>query len=996
MSSNVPNILFGYIPFMNEENLPYEPFRKANSLDSPGSIESGGEALLAKYLDAKNQTNTANPFVKRIVVISKHKYYDLFTAQLIESPLGSSGELKGPFTPINPMDLVWTTQRPDELKFYAAVGRFQAVYEKSMTDTEGLRALISNPIRHEFYYHDSRISDKIAPRSLTPILLNQPEVDFNVQVSLGETHYHVHSELKLNGTFCSLNQLTIRFDHFLVLEDSWYLCPSAPVLDAVAYFKKHNNSIILNHESFLTFQQEVLAEMETHVTVKRTYLKPATKAQRRKAGFNEVPKKLIYLSDLGNYVLINPVMKYGEVEIPVLTKRQIYALDKAGHAFSIERDLSAEDGFVSLIVRQHPDFLEQLENPLLYFYLHKTRFLNEEWFLEVFEEWTFHDITVLGFNDLKNNTLNPNKAKVNIQVISGLNWFNALVDVKFGKKKASVKQLHKSVKNKNKFVQLDDGTFGIIPEEWLRKLEGYFQNGEIVDEVIQISKINYRTISELYDDAMLDEEVRTEVHLYQSRLSDFESITPVPIPEGLRATLRPYQRQGLNWLNFLDDFNFGGCLADDMGLGKTVQILAFILLQREKSGHNTNLLIVPTSLIHNWQEEVEKFAPSISVHVLHGPNRARTPASFDDFELIITTYGTLLSDIIFLKKYKFNYIFLDESQNIKNISSQRYKAARLLQSRNRIALSGTPIENNTFDIYAQLSFACPGLLGTRTYFRYTYAIPIDRFKEKRSAERLQALINPFVLRRTKKEVAHELPEKTEVIMYCEMGTEQRKLYDSYEREFRDYISSNMEEEIQKNGMHVLRGITKLRQICNSPLLIEDEKLYGDTSTKIDTLMDQLRGITKVHKVLVFSQFVSMLDLIKKELHRENIQYTYLMGSTINRPEVIRRFQEEEETRVFLISLKAGGTGLNLTAADYVFLVDPWWNPAVENQAIDRSYRIGQQKNVIAVRLICPNTVEEKIMVMQQNKAKLAGDLITEGDGFFRSLGKEGLLGLLGG
>ena len=893
------------------------------------------------------------------------------------------------------MDLVWTTQRPDALKFYAAIARFQSVYEKSLTDNEGLRALISNPFHYDFYVHDSRISDKIIPRSLTPVQLSQPELDFKVQVSLGETHYHVHSELKINGTFCPISRLAPRFDYFLVSEDHWYLCSSAEVLAAVGYFKQHSNTIILNQDDFLRFQQEVLSEMETHVTVKHTYLKPATKAQRRKAGFKEVPQKLVYLSDLGNYVLINPIMKYGEAEIPVLTKRQIYALDKAGTPFSIERNGRAEDDFVSLIVRQHPDFPEQLNNPLPYFYLHKSRFLDEEWFLDVFEEWTFHDITVLGFNDLKGNNRSAHKAKVNIQVISGLNWFNALIDVKFGKKKASLKQLHKSVKNKNKFVQLDDGTLGMIPEEWLHKLADYFSTGEIVDEVIQISKINYRTISELYDASMLDEEVRTEVHLYQSRLSDFESIKPAPIPKGLRATLRPYQRQGLNWLNFLDDFNFGGCLADDMGLGKTVQIIAFILLQREKAEKNTNLLVVPTSLIHNWQEEIEKFAPSIRVHVQHGPSRARTAARFGEYELIITTYGTLLSDIIFLKKYRFNYIFLDESQNIKNISSQRYKAARLLQARNRIAISGTPIENNTFDIYAQLSFACPGLLGTRAYFRHTYAIPIDRFKEKQAAERLQTIINPFVLRRTKKEVAHELPEKTEVILYCEMGTEQRKLYDSYEREFRDYISANQEEEIQKNGMHVLRGITKLRQICNSPLLIEDEKLYGDTSTKVEQLMEKLRAITPNHKVLVFSQFVSMLDLIKKELHHEHIPYAYLTGGTRNRPEVIRQFQEDDATRVFLISLKAGGTGLNLTAADYVFLVDPWWNPAVENQAIDRSYRIGQQKNVIAVRLICPDTVEEKIMVMQQNKAKLAGDLIVEGDGFFRSLGKEGLLGLVG-
>lgn len=983
---------------MNEENLPYLPFRKSNSTDSPGGLATGSEALLARYLDTRKPTDTTNPFVKRMVVVGKHKYYDLFTAQLIESPLGPNGELRGPFTVINPMDLVWTTQRPGELKLYAAIARFQSVYEKSLTDTEGLSALISNPFHLDFYVHDSQVSDKFTVRSLSPISLSQPELDFKVQVSLGETHYHVHSELKVDGTFCPLSRLSSRFDHFLVVDNSWYLCTSAPLLDAVTYFKKHDNSIILSQDAFLSFQQEVLAEMETHVTVKHTYLKPATKAQRRKAGFDEVPQKLIYLSDLGSYVLINPVMKYGEAEIPVLTKRQIYGMDKAGSPFSIDRDARAEDDFVALIVRQHSDFPEQLDNPLPYFYLHKTRFLDEEWFLDVFEEWTFHAITVLGFNDLKGTSLNPHKAKVNIRVISGLNWFNALIDVKFGKKKASLKQLHKSVKNKTKFVQLDDGTLGIIPQEWLHKLADYFQAGEVADqeEVIRISRIRYRTISELFDAAMLDEDVRTEVQLYQSRLSDFESITPAPLPDGLRATLRPYQQQGLNWLNFLDDLGFGGCLADDMGLGKTVQIIAFILLQREKTERNINLLVVPTSLIHNWRDEIEKFAPSIRVLVLHGPNRPKSLAHFAEYELIITTYGTLISDIVFLKKYRFNYIFLDESQNIKNISSQRYKAARLLQARNRIAISGTPVENNTFDIYAQLSFACPGLLGSRQYFQHIHAIPIDRFKEKRAAERLQTLIQPFVLRRTKKEVAHELPEKTEVVLYCEMGTDQRKLYDSYEREFREYISSNQEEEIQKNGMHVLRGITKLRQICNSPLLIKDEKLYGDTSTKIEQLMEQLRTLTPNHKVLVFSQFVAMLDLIKKELHRENIGYTYLTGSTTNRPEVIRQFQEDEGTRVFLISLKAGGTGLNLTAADYVFLVDPWWNPAVENQAIDRSYRIGQQKNVIAVRLICPDTVEEKIMQMQQNKAKLAGDLIAEGDEFFRSLGKKGLLELLGG
>ncbi|GHB83007.1 DEAD/DEAH box helicase [Persicitalea jodogahamensis] len=965
-----------------------------------GPNKSEENAALLRYLVAKDQPETADDDApqKRIIVIGKHKYYDLFNAQLIDFPPGPGGDLRGPFVPVNPLDLLWNAPHPDGLKFYAALAKFQGVYEKSPADTEALKSLIRNPFGYGFYYHDSQVSEKISARSLSPITMSKPEVDLKIQISLGEKYYNIQSDLTLDGAFCPLSRIIVRFGHFLIQDAAWHLCDKPPVLDAVAYFKKQSQPLLLTPDAFLEFQLTALPDLETHVRVDHNYLKPGTKAQRKSVGFDKVPEKLIYLSDHGDYVLINPVMRYGEVEIPVLTKRQIFGQDKRGNYFGIPRDARAEDDLIVLLIGQHPDFLEQMENPLLYFYLHRRRFLDADWFLDAFEVWREQGIQVLGFSELKGNTQNPHKANVNIQVASGLNWFNALVKVRFGRKKASLKQLHKSVKNQSKFVLLDDGTTGIIPEEWLHKLADYFNAGQIADddETIQISKIKYRTISELFDAAMLDEKAQQEINLYNTNLSDFKTIAPAPIPAGLQATLRPYQRQGLSWLNFLDDFGFGGCLADDMGLGKTLQIIAFILLLREKSSKNVNLLVVPTSLIHNWQEEIDKFAPYLKVYILHGPNRAKNTSLFDKYELIITTYGTLISDIVFLKKYVFNYVFLDESQNIKNVSSQRYKAARLLQARNRIAISGTPIENNTFDIYAQLSFACPGLLGSRRYFRNTYAIPIDRFKEKRAAERLQALISPFVLRRTKKEVAAELPEKTEVVLYCEMGEAQRKVYDAYEREFRDYISAEKEEEIQKNGMHVLRGITKLRQICNSPLLIQDEKLYGDTSAKIEQLMDKLRTLTPNHKVLVFSQFVAMLDLIKKDLNHEKIKYAYLKGSTLNRPEVIHQFQEDDATRVFLISLKAGGTGLNLTAADYVFLVDPWWNPAVENQAIDRSYRIGQQKNVIAVRLICPDTVEEKIMVMQQNKAKLAGDLILSGDGFFKSLGKEGLLGLMGG
>ncbi len=353
----------------------------------------------------------------------------------------------------------------------------------------------------------------------------------------------------------------------------------------------------------------------------------------------------------------------------------------------------------------------------------------------------------------------------------------------------------------------------------------------------------------------------------------------------------------------------------------------------------------------------------------------------------------LLSDITFLKKFRFNYIFLDESQTIKNPNSERYKAARLLQSRNRIALTGTPVENNTFDLYGQLSFACPGLLGSKQYFKDIYAIPIDKFEYSKRAIELQKKIKPFILRRTKKQVATELPEKTEMLIYCEMNTEQRRIYDLYEKEVRDFISATDEDEIHNKSMHVLTGLTRLRQICNSPVLLKDGH-SGDHAVKIEILTEQIENKSKEHKILVFSQFVEMLDLIKAKLDEKSIRYEYLTGQTQNRGAKVQHFQNNEEVRVFLISLKAGGTGLNLTEADYVYLVDPWWNPAVENQAIDRSYRIGQTKNVVAVRMICSGTIEEKMMNLQKKKKKLAQDLITTETSFFSSLSKDDLLSIL--
>ena len=497
----------------------------------------------------------------------------------------------------------------------------------------------------------------------------------------------------------------------------------------------------------------------------------------------------------------------------------------------------------------------------------------------------------------------------------------------------------------------------------------------------------------IYDETLLSDEVKAELSEYSRRLAAHQDISDVVPPASLLATLRPYQQHGLNWLNFLDDFNFGGCLADDMGLGKSLQIIAFILSQRTKRGMTTNMIVVPTSLIFNWLAEIEKFAPSLKVFTAYGSSRTKSIREFDQYEIILTSYGTLVSDLNYFKKFHFNYVFFDESQNMKNPQSQRNMAARALSSRSKIVITGTPVENNTFDLYGQLSISCPGLLGSLTHFRDVYSSPIDKFGVKKRTTELQKKVAPFILRRTKDQVAPELPEKIEMVVYCEMQPEQRHVYNAYEKEFREYISSKTDDDLSKSSMYVLKGITRLRQICDSPALVGEKVSGPASSAKIETLITHIEDKSSGNKVLVFSQFVTMLDLIKTELEEKGIAYSYLTGRTKNREAVINQFQDDPNIRVFLISLKAGGTGLNLTGANYVYIVDPWWNPAVENQAIDRCYRIGQKKNVVAVRLICPDTVEEKIVKLQQSKTDRMNNLIKTDSSMIKSLSKKELLGL---
>ncbi|MFC6996911.1 DEAD/DEAH box helicase [Rufibacter roseus] len=939
-------------------------------------------------------TATDQAASKLMVVLGKHRYYDQFTVELFQAPFTKEGKPKNPFTPVKPLDLVWLLESPEELKFFSGIARFQNNYDggNPEQDFAGLQALVRNPQGLDFYIHNTQASEKVNAASVVPVQVQRLKTDLQLTVHRQQSFYEISGELVIDGKAHALHQLYLKYQYFVHVGNTLYLPDQPDTLRVIDFFRKNSNRLLIHTSKYAEFQESILANLEQNIQITYSYLKPATKSQLAEQGFDQRREKILYLSETASYVYLLPVMRYGgELEIPVLSKKQLYATDSKGKAFSISRDSELELQLVSEIMRQHPDFEGQL--PRLDFYLHKERFLDESWFLDAFEEWRKQDITILGFNDLKGNRRNSHKATVTLSVHSGINWFDTNLDIRFGKQKAKLKELHKAVKNKTRYVALDDGTQGILPQEWLEKLSRYFRYGEAVEDSIRTPKTNFSDVEELYEEEVLTQPVKEEIAKFRAKFSKFEEITPVEVPSGLNTTLRPYQHQGLNWLNFLDEFNFGGCLADDMGLGKTVQVIALLLLQRQKLGQNTNLVVVPTSLLFNWQAEVQKFAPSLRMYTLHGAQRTKEKPDFHDYDIVLTTYGTLLTEARRLKEFPFNYIVLDESQAIKNPESQRYKAARLLQSRNKLVLTGTPLENNTYDLYGQLSFACPGLLGSKQHFKDIYSMPIDKFDDFRKAQQLQKKISPFILRRTKQQVAPELPEKTEMVIYCEMPPEQRAVYDAYEKELRDYLEGKSDDELAKQGMHVLTGLTKLRQLCNSPALLPDAEGFDHPSAKIETLLEQIENKSRQHKILVFSQFVSMLDLIKPELQARGICFEYLTGQTRNRAARVENFQNNPNVRVFLISLKAGGVGLNLTAADYVYLVDPWWNPAAENQAIDRSHRIGQQKPVVAVRLICPDTVEEKILQLQATKKELASDLIKTDSAILKSLSKKDLLGL---
>lgn len=701
---------------------------------------------------------------------------------------------------------------------------------------------------------------------------------------------------------------------------------------------------------------------------------------------NIKPTLQIFLRESNDFLFFEPLFVYQNI---IVTKDDNASViqQEGDKIIILERNFAEERQLMLVIEQLHSGFVRPNEGNVLA--LKGSEVLKNNWFFLFIDTLRERQIPLFGTESLKQYKFNTAKPATRLYISSNTDWFDAKVEISFGDQKVSVQDIKNMLTNKQQYIPLKDGSLGVLPEEWIQKYSLLFKVGEGKTDNLKLSKYHFSVIDELYQQRDETELIFQLEGKYEN-IREKYTIAAVDPPSHLTATLRPYQVSGFQWLNYLHDVQWGGILADDMGLGKTIQTLSFLQHLKEKNGQLFALVVCPTSLMYNWQNELKKFTPSLTFQIHHGGSRNKTQLINREVEVIITTYGTLRSDIKMFSELAFDYVILDESQAIKNPTSKVTKAASLLKATNRLCLSGTPLQNNTFDIYAQMNFLNPGMLGSVEFFKHNFSMPIDKFDEQEQKEHLRKFVFPFILRRTKEQVAKDLPEKQEMVLYCEMGEAQRKIYEAYRNDYRDKLLGMVEEKgLQKSQLSILQGLMKLRQICDSPAIIKDEA-YPNESVKLTELTREIVENIGDHKALVFSQFLGMLGLIKEELTKLGIDFEYFDGSSTiqERERAIERFQNDPKCRVFLISLKAGGVGLNLTAADYVYIVDPWWNPAVEQQAIDRTHRIGQTKNIFAYRMICNDTVEDKILKLQDRKRALAKDLISDEEGFVKSLTKE--------
>jgi non-specific serine/threonine protein kinase len=645
--------------------------------------------------------------------------------------------------------------------------------------------------------------------------------------------------------------------------------------------------------------------------------------------------------------------------------------------FQTKRNLKEEAVFISkaktlgLIEYENGLFgFENLKNKGKYSHLEHFLLLNEAFKKEAF--------------DLSNFSIDHKKLITSFATISASHqekedWFDINMHIHCGDFSFPFTAIVSHLKSQNPVYELEDGSLFIIPNQWFTQYKSLVTMGEKKGDLLRILSNQYPLLDVISDSKIVEKSENNTIKYDSS--------------ENLKATLRPYQKEGVQWLLDHHYNELGACLADDMGLGKTLQTIAVLTFVKEqmKTVENTEinnlfssvemkapplkaLIVAPSSLIYNWKSEIKKFAPFLKVTSYVGKDRTIIKKKLVNYDVIITSYSIVLRDIVFFKTLSFNYLILDESQYIKNKTSKIFVAINELSVKHKITLSGTPIENSLDDLWSQMQFINPNLLGSFTFFKDNFKIPIEKKNDDDAIENLKKLISPFILRRTKEQVAKDLPALTEQVFYTEMEPEQFKLYEKEKSAARNFL---LNLDHQKNKINVLNVLLKLRQIANHPSLIGEK---NSASGKFVDVIEYIKTLLKAgQKILVFSSFVKHLELYTNWCDENKHKYSLLTGSVSaeNKEKAIADFQNNEQNQLFFISLKAGGVGLNLTAANYVIILDPWWNPFAEKQAIARAHRIGQNKQVNVVRFITKDSIEEKIISLQKNKTALVDAIIEE-------------------
>lgn len=853
-------------------------------------------------------------------------------------------------------------------------------YLISMDDTTGIIKFLKDSVD----YISSKINminthyGEIKKSYLNPLIIKDDFLKIRLIFSYENPITNVTLELYTDKELVPLDEVDKYSSYMAFLKGSAYIFNSKYGHKFIDLFKRVNGELVIFDEVAKS------SELYQFLMLADDIVNDGYELRELSGG-----KKEIYIDQAGGFISMRPMLTYDEEKYDILESRIIRDYSSnIGLEANLEEVTSFTEEFRELLS------LLEMENEILSsIMISENKITYDRKFLEILDFCGTHDIEVLGDEDVLFSTYTTAKPSINISFSSGIDWFDSNVELAFGDLNVTSSQWVDAIKEKRNYVLLSNGKKGILPDKWLKKLKQLSSVGEVSKNGnIKINKLRFNVLDDMFED-IDDEALKEEITKKKEALANYEVNKSYKMPRGLKAKLRPYQKQGYQWMKFLEEFGFGGCLADDMGLGKTIQVLT-LLLDQKKQKKGTSLVVVPRSLLFNWQTEIDKFTPTILAHIHHGVARTIDEDEFSKRDIIITTYDTCVRDIEQFSNIHFNYIILDESQAIKNPNSKRYKAMRLLKADHRLVMTGTPVENNSLDLFAQFSFINPGLLGSLTSFKNNFARRIDVNNDVEATDTLRKIMYPFILRRKKENVAKDLPQKTESILYCEMDKVQRAMYEELKNNIRIDLNKNIAKEgINKSKFKILDGLLRLRQMCNATQLTSKNLVSAKKkSVKIDTLIEQLKDLG-IHKALVFSQFVGMLSIVRERLDKEGMKYAYLDGSTRNRQKAVSDFMEDDTCNIFLISIKAGNSGLNLTKADYVYILDPWWNPAIEAQAIDRTHRIGQDKPIFAYKMICKDTIEEKIVQLQSKKKKLASDLVQADENVFKSLGKEDLMSL---